>query len=76
MNHYVLRIVPSQTIKVNIKHFYLETVFADTRTDDVFKEDEIFMQLWPWILEIKRAPREARQPPGFHGEPGSEVQGE
>lgn len=76
MNHQVLRIVPSQTMKVNIEHFYFKTVFAVTRTDDVFKEDEIFVQPWPWILEIKRAAREGRQQPGFHREPGSEVQEE
>ena len=28
-------------------------VFAVTRTEDVFKEDEIFVQLWPWILKVQ-----------------------
>lgn len=36
-------------------------VFTVTRTEDVFKEDKIFIQLWPWIVEIKSATREARR---------------
>lgn len=28
-------------------------VFAVTRTEDVFKEDEIFVQLCPWILKVQ-----------------------
>lgn len=50
-------------------------IFAATRTEDVFKEDEIFIQLWPWIQEMKSVPREARQRPDFSSGQDPSVRG-